>query len=123
MSPEACGKAKELSQRILDKGLPSVEDMRDKLASCQDDSCRKGVWTEYRQASDATINTLKQMALNGEDYGQQSTHKQIGLGADGRAEPHEHKFEYNDKGQPIGKYYRQIDKNGKPVGKWISEKK
>ncbi|MCC8422425.1 hemagglutinin repeat-containing protein [Photorhabdus thracensis] len=66
LSPEACGKAKELSQRILDKGLPSVEDMRGKLASCQDDSCRKGVWTEYRQASDATINTLKQMALNGE---------------------------------------------------------
>ncbi|WP_236650488.1 hemagglutinin repeat-containing protein [Photorhabdus laumondii] len=66
MSPEACGKAKELSQRILDKGLPSVEDMRGKLASCQDDSCRKGVWTEYRQASDATINSLKQMALNGE---------------------------------------------------------
>ncbi|AWK41014.1 hypothetical protein GPY51_24040 [Photorhabdus laumondii subsp. laumondii] len=61
-----CGKAKELSQRILDKGLPSVEDMRGKLASCQDDSCRKGVWTAYRQASDATINTLKQMALNGE---------------------------------------------------------
>ncbi|WP_445375449.1 hypothetical protein ACSLVK_07330 [Photorhabdus tasmaniensis] len=66
LSPEACGKAKELSQRILDKGLPSVEDMRGKLASCQDDSCRKGVWTEYRQASDATINSLKQMALNGE---------------------------------------------------------
>ncbi|WP_445495105.1 hemagglutinin repeat-containing protein [Photorhabdus sp. SF281] len=66
MSPEACGKAKELSQRILDKSLPSVEDMCGKLASCQDDSCRKGVWTEYRQASDATINTLKQMALNGE---------------------------------------------------------
>ncbi|KGM28214.1 hypothetical protein KS18_09890 [Photorhabdus luminescens] len=54
LSPEACGKAKELSQRILDKGLPSVEDMRGKLASCQDDSCRKGVWTAYRQASDAT---------------------------------------------------------------------
>ncbi|WP_391529420.1 hypothetical protein [Photorhabdus akhurstii] len=66
LSPEACGKAKELSQRILDKGLPSVEDMRGKLASCQDDSCRKGVWTEYRQASDATINSLKQMALSGE---------------------------------------------------------
>ncbi len=66
MSPEACGKAKELSQRILDKGLPSVEDMRGKLASCQDDSCRKGVWAEYRQASDATINSLKQMALSGE---------------------------------------------------------
>ncbi|KER03276.1 hemagglutinin repeat-containing protein [Photorhabdus temperata] len=66
LSPEACGKAKELSQRILDKGLPSVEDMRGKLASCQDDRCRKGVWTEYRQASDATINSLKQMALNGE---------------------------------------------------------
>ncbi|WP_434525634.1 hypothetical protein [Photorhabdus asymbiotica] len=40
--------------------------MRDKLATCQDDSCRKGIWAEYRQASDATINTLKQMALNGE---------------------------------------------------------
>ncbi|WP_434525639.1 hypothetical protein [Photorhabdus asymbiotica] len=66
LSPAACGKAKELSQRILDKGLPSVEDMRGKLASCQDDSCRKGIWAEYRQASDATINTLKQMALNGE---------------------------------------------------------
>ncbi|WP_214069485.1 hemagglutinin repeat-containing protein, partial [Photorhabdus hainanensis] len=66
MSPEACGKAKELSQRILDKGLPSVEDTRGKLASCQDDSCRKGVWAEYRQASDATINSLKQMALSGE---------------------------------------------------------
>ncbi|PQQ41105.1 hypothetical protein C6H65_11405 [Photorhabdus luminescens] len=65
MSPEECGKAKELSQRILNKGLPSVEDMRGKLASCQDDSCHKGVWTEYWQANDTTINSLKQMALNG----------------------------------------------------------
>ncbi|EJH7014676.1 hypothetical protein NFT50_003206 [Salmonella enterica] len=66
MSAEACGKAKELSQKILDKNLPSVEDMRDKLAACQDDSCKQSVWQEYRQASDKTIETLKQMALNGE---------------------------------------------------------
>ena len=66
MSAEACGKAKELSQKILDKNLPSVEDMRDKLAACQDDSCKQTVWQEYRQASDKTIETLKQMALNGE---------------------------------------------------------
>ncbi|WP_312122239.1 hemagglutinin repeat-containing protein [Kosakonia cowanii] len=66
MSAEACGKAKELSQKILDKNLPSVEDMRDKLAACQDDSCKQTVWQEYRQASDKTIETLKQMALDGE---------------------------------------------------------
>lgn len=66
MSPAACGKAKELNQRILDKGLPSVEMMRDKLASCQDDACRKAAWTDYRAASDATISTLKEMALSGE---------------------------------------------------------
>ncbi|MGG4664585.1 VENN motif pre-toxin domain-containing protein [Providencia vermicola] len=66
MSPAACGKAKELNQRILDKGLPSVETMRDKLASCQDDACRKAAWTDYRAASDATISTLKEMALSGE---------------------------------------------------------
>ncbi|WP_375084028.1 hypothetical protein ACE2AL_04090 [Providencia sp. SKLX074055] len=66
MSPAACGKAKELNQRILDKGLPSVETMRDKLTSCQDDACRKAAWADYRAASDATISTLKEMALNGE---------------------------------------------------------
>ncbi|MEQ5126057.1 hemagglutinin repeat-containing protein [Providencia alcalifaciens] len=66
MSPAACGKAKELNQRILDKGLPSVETMRDKLASCQDDACRKAAWVDYRAASDATISTLKEMALSGE---------------------------------------------------------
>ena len=65
MSPAACGKAKELNQRILDKGLPSVETMRDKLASCQDDACRKAAWVDYRVASEATINTLKEMALSG----------------------------------------------------------
>ncbi|HAF2130395.1 TPA: VENN motif pre-toxin domain-containing protein [Salmonella enterica] len=46
MSPAACGKAKELNQRILDKGLPSVETMRNKLASCQDDACRKEAWVK-----------------------------------------------------------------------------
>ncbi|MDY0972291.1 VENN motif pre-toxin domain-containing protein, partial [Siccibacter turicensis] len=66
MSPEACGKARELSQKILDKGLPSVEDMRDKLSACTDDGCKKSIWSEYRRASDATIDTLKQMGLNGE---------------------------------------------------------
>ena len=63
MSPAVCGKAKELNQRILDKGLPSVGKMRDKLASCPDDACRKAAWMDYRSASDATISTLKEMAL------------------------------------------------------------
>ncbi|MEQ4925531.1 hypothetical protein [Proteus hauseri] len=62
-------------------------------------------------------------AFSREDYGQQSAHKQIGIGKDGRAEPHEHKYEYNDKGLPIGKYYRKIDQNGKPIGEWINDKK
>lgn len=66
MSAAACGKAQELSQKILDKGLPSVEDIRDKLAACQDDTCKTAMWAEYRQASEATVENLKQMALNGE---------------------------------------------------------
>lgn len=58
-----------------------------------------------------------------EDYGQQSAHKQIGIGSDGRAVPHEHKVEYNANGQPIGKYYRELDKDGNAVGSWINDKK
>jgi hypothetical protein len=58
-----------------------------------------------------------------EDYGQLNPHKEIKLGSDGRAEPHEHKIIYNNKGQPVGKYYRKIDKNGKPTGSWINDKK
>ena len=57
-----------------------------------------------------------------EDYGQLNPHKEIKLGPDGRAEAHEHKIMYNNQGKPIGKYYRKIDKNGKPLGEWINDK-
>ncbi|EGU4502649.1 hypothetical protein HVC08_002266 [Salmonella enterica] len=57
-----------------------------------------------------------------EDYGQQRTHGSLGYDVNGKVPPHEHKVEYNANGQPIGKYYREMDKNGKPVGPWVSEK-
>jgi RHS repeat-associated protein len=55
-----------------------------------------------------------------EDYGQQRTHGQLGLGPDGKSVPHEHRVHWSDQG-PIGKSYRQLDNNGKPVGPWINE--
>lgn len=57
-----------------------------------------------------------------EDYGQQRTHGSLGYDVNGKAPPHEHKIEYKVNGQPTGKYYREIDKNGNAVGAWISEK-
>ncbi|EPN1677550.1 hemagglutinin repeat-containing protein [Cronobacter turicensis] len=57
-----------------------------------------------------------------EDYGQQRTHGTLGYDSNGKVPPHEHKVEYNANGQPIGKYYRELDLNGKAIGKWISEK-
>ncbi len=51
-----------------------------------------------------------------EDYGQQRTHGSLGYDANGKVPPHEHKIEYNSKGQPVGKYYREIDNNGNAVG-------
>ncbi|MBG3039712.1 VENN motif pre-toxin domain-containing protein, partial [Proteus mirabilis] len=57
-----------------------------------------------------------------EDYGQQRTHGSLGYDANGKVPPHEHKIEYNSKGQPVGKYYREIDNNGNAVGDWVKEK-
>ncbi|HBC5914662.1 TPA: hypothetical protein KEY36_001195 [Proteus mirabilis] len=57
-----------------------------------------------------------------ENYGQQRTHGSLGYGANGKVPPHEHKIEYNSKGQPVGKYYREIDNNGNAVGDWVKEK-
>ncbi|MEQ5288393.1 VENN motif pre-toxin domain-containing protein, partial [Providencia huaxiensis] len=58
-----------------------------------------------------------------EDYGQQKTHGQLGYDANGKVPPHEHKINYNDRGYVDKRYYREIDKNGKPVGPWIEDKK
>jgi hypothetical protein len=49
-----------------------------------------------------------------EDYNQQSTHNGVGPN-------HEHSYNYNEKGQPIGKDVRSIDQNGKPIGPRIKE--
>ncbi|MGG7448523.1 VENN motif pre-toxin domain-containing protein [Kosakonia oryzendophytica] len=57
-----------------------------------------------------------------EDYGQQRTHGTLGYDSNGNVPPHEHKVEYNANGQPIGKYYRELDQNGNVVGGWVSEK-
>ncbi|ENN8378964.1 hemagglutinin repeat-containing protein, partial [Providencia rettgeri] len=58
-----------------------------------------------------------------EDYGQQKTHGQLGYDSNGKVPPHEHKISYNERGYVDKKYYREIDKNGKPVGPWIEDKK
>ncbi|EPF5869551.1 hemagglutinin repeat-containing protein [Morganella morganii] len=58
-----------------------------------------------------------------EDFGQQKTHGQLGYDSNGKVPPHEHKISYNERGYVDKKYYREIDKNGKPVGPWIEEKK
>ena len=57
-----------------------------------------------------------------EDYGQQRTHGSLGYDSNGQVPPHEHKVTYNERGYVDGKYYREIDKSGNPVGPWISEK-
>lgn len=58
-----------------------------------------------------------------EDYGQQKTHGQLGYDSNGKVPPHEHKISYNERGYVDKQYYREIDKNGKPVGPWIEDKK
>ncbi|WP_313276304.1 hemagglutinin repeat-containing protein [Kosakonia cowanii] len=57
-----------------------------------------------------------------EDFGQQKTHGQLGYDSNGKVPPHEHKISYNERGYVDKKYYREIDKNGKPVGPWIEDK-
>ncbi len=52
-----------------------------------------------------------------EDYGQQLTYGVLGKGNDGRSVPHEHGVNWSDQG-PIGKQYRELDDNGRPVGPW-----
>lgn len=49
-----------------------------------------------------------------EDYGQQRGHGDLDAST-----PHEHRPCFNDLGQPMGKYYRELDANGKPIGPWI----
>jgi len=56
------------------------------------------------------------------DYGQQRTHGSLGYDSNGKVPTHEHKVTYNERGYLDKKYYREIDKNGKAVGPWISEK-
>lgn len=62
----------------------------------------------------------KGRAFSREDYGQQRTHGQLGVGSDGRSVPHEHRVDYSDQGV-IGKFYRELSESGVPVGNWIKE--
>jgi hypothetical protein len=55
------------------------------------------------------------------DYGQVKPHNKICLGPDGKALPHEHRYDYSEKG-PTKQWYREIDTHGMPVGPWILEK-
>ena len=48
------------------------------------------------------------------------THGQLGKGPDGLSVPHEHRVHYSDRG-PVGKQYRELDSNGKPVGPWYDD--
>ncbi|WP_237683134.1 two-partner secretion domain-containing protein [Pseudomonas sp. B14(2022)] len=57
-----------------------------------------------------------------EDYGQQRSHGSLGYATDGRAVPHEHKIEYNDRGFVDKQYYREVSADGKVVGPWILDK-
>ena len=60
-----------------------------------------------------------------EDFGQQRIHGNLGFDNNGKVVPHEHKQTYKSHNGNIYKdksYYRQIDKNGKPVGPWILDK-
>ena len=60
-----------------------------------------------------------------EDYGQLTPHGQMGIGSDGRVVPHEHKQTYHNYNGNIYKgkrFYRRIDKDGKPIGDWILDK-
>ena len=55
-----------------------------------------------------------------EDYGQLREHGVLGKGSDGKSVPHEHRTEFSDKG-PIGKQYRELNSDGKPVGPWHND--
>ena len=60
-----------------------------------------------------------------EDYGQLTPHGQMGIGSDGRVVPHEHKqtyYNYNGNIYKGKRFYRRIDKDGKPIGDWILDK-
>lgn len=81
--------------------------------------------TESQRAdgsSSVTYYDEQGRAFSREDYGQQSTHGTLGTRADGRSVPHEHRFDYNDRGYPIKQnVYRELDENGVPVAPWIEQ--
>ncbi|WDE12947.1 hypothetical protein [Thalassomonas haliotis] len=60
-----------------------------------------------------------------EDYGQQSNHGEtIGLREDGRSNPHEHLYQYNERGYSTREdVYRKLTENGEPDGPWLIKKK
>jgi len=52
-----------------------------------------------------------------EDYGQTRPHTGISNGPDGKPVPHEHGYQYSDRG-PTGKQIRELDDNGMPATEW-----
>lgn len=65
----------------------------------------------------------KGRAFSREDYGQQSTHRPLGVREDGRSVAHEHRFDYNERGFPIKQdVVRELSEDGTPIGPWIRNK-
>ncbi|MES2824407.1 MAG: RHS repeat-associated core domain-containing protein [Pseudomonadota bacterium] len=63
----------------------------------------------------------KGRAFSREDYGQQNPHApHVGMGSDGRAVPHEHRWNYNDYGLDKSQSaVRLLDPNGIPMSDWF----
>jgi hypothetical protein len=54
--------------------------------------------------------------------GQTRGHRGVSSGTDGKPVPHEHGFEYSDRGF-TGRKIRELDDNGKPVTEWKDDYK
>jgi hypothetical protein len=65
----------------------------------------------------------KGRAFSREDYGQLRGHKDtIPLGDDGKALPHEHRYNYTDYGiDKSQNAVRLLDSNGMPTGSWMKD--
>jgi filamentous hemagglutinin len=74
------------------------------------------IWEQIRPDGTRSVTYYDQTGepFSREDYGQQRGHGQMDPST-----PHEHQTCFNDLGQPTGKYYRELDANGRPVGPWI----
>jgi hypothetical protein len=77
------------------------------------------IWEQRRADGGRSVTYFDEQGrrFSREDYGQNAPHGTLGQDVSGRTVPHEHRYNYSNRG-PTGKQYRELDEDGKPIGPW-----